>query len=256
MASFSIAFDTLPGHNPTTGASLTAEVLSLVGWRSIGGQGGGRFVNRTGKTIRAIYLKITNPIHSFSILPTSGGKLFSEVWVKANPDGGVSEVYFVKGNVSPAFGSFWMQVPTNSGPEIQACDNQGSCPFAGRVFEQNPVMPPGPGWTQVQSAHPLVQAGLEDLIEATPSEYRSIDFYTPSANGEEVLFLAAGEVLLYNRSKKAVSLYKPQKVGTAPRIDAVAFDEESDSFHLLHNGAVVQRIDKSAASLQEIGRAD
>jgi hypothetical protein len=256
MASFLIAFDILLGHSPTTGASLTPDVLTLVGWRSIGGAGGGRFTNRTGKTIRAIYLKITNPVHSFSILPTSGGRLFSEVWVKADATGAVSEVYFLKGNVSPAFGSFWMQVPTNSNSEIQACDTGAACPFAGRVFEQNPVMPPGPGWTQVPSAHPLVQAGLEDLIEATPSEYRAIDLYSQSANGEEVLFLAAGEVLLYNRSKKAVSLYTPPKVGTAPQIDAVGFDKETDSFHLLHKGAVVQRIDKSAASLKEIGWAE
>src|SRR5438552_2963448 len=112
---FKIEFDTLPGHNPNTGATSSAAMLNPYGWRSIGATRGGRFANQTGGVVRAISLKANNPGDTFDITPESGGRLFATVWLKNDQ----TEAIFMDANipVNPGGGSttgvFWMRVPRN-----------------------------------------------------------------------------------------------------------------------------------------------
>ncbi|QJW93566.1 hypothetical protein [Frigoriglobus tundricola] len=254
MPAYLIEFDTLSGHSPGTGATLTPPVLDLVGWRSIGNAQGGRFINMTGGPIRAIYLKSNSAASALQVTPASGGRLFNTVWVKPDGAGGVAESYFMDGNV-PTFGAFWMRVPPNTPVEIQECDAGQACPFSGQVFAQNPAAPTGPGWTQIRSPQPSPTPLWRDLLSATPSEYRVIDSYGETPDGQHVLFLSQGAVLLYDHQKKTVSLVTPPKVGTAPPVNAVRFDPAPGEFQLLYNGHVVNRVGLGAAVTSELGRS-
>lgn len=247
-----IEFDTPPGHTPGTGATLPAAVLSLVGWRSIGHPDGGRFINRTGGTIRAIYLKANDPANPFTITPASAGRLFNTIWANVVGPNTASEVYFMDGNV-PNFGAFWMRVPANTATEIQQCDSGLACPFMGQVFALNPAVPTGPGWTKLLSPPAPPTPLWGELIAATPSEYRQIDAYGETPDGQNVLFISRGEVLHYDDRKKTVSLVAPLKAGTAPTVNAITFDSKSDSFDLLHNGALVNQIQRNPPQMSEIG---
>ncbi|HEX3147668.1 MAG TPA: hypothetical protein VHR66_06255 [Gemmataceae bacterium] len=255
MAAYLIEFDTLAGHSPGTGATLTPPVLNLVGWRSIGDPGGGRFINRTGGTIRAIYLKANSSDNTLQVTSASGGRLFNTIWVKPGATAGtVSEAYFLDGNVA-SFGSFWMRVPPNTSSEIQQCDAGQVCPFSGQVFAQNPTIPTGQGWTEIRSLAAPPTSVWGDLLSATPSEYRSIDAYGETPDGQHVLFLSHGEVLLFDNQKKTVSLVEPSKVGTAPPVNAIQFDPATKAFHLLHDGRVVNQIGLARVKTSELGRS-
>lgn len=254
MATYLIEFDTIAGHNPGTGATLTPPVLNLVGWRSIGNPTGGRFINRTGGTIRAIYLKVNGSTNSFQVTSASGGRLFNTIWAKLTGPNSVSEVYFMDGNV-PSFGAFWMRVPPNTPAEIRDCDSGQECPFMGQVFAQNPAEPTGPGWTKLRS--PVAPTPhWNDLIAATPSDYRQIDVYGETPNGQIVLFLSHGELLYYDAHQKAVSLVEPHKVGTSPAVNAIVFDRTANAFNLLHNGTVVNQVKVNPPGMTELGRAN
>ncbi len=254
MATYLIEFDILAGHSPGTGATLPQPVLNPTGWRSIGNPQGGRFINQTGGTIRAIHLAVNGSANSFQITPASGGRLFTTIWVKQASPGVISEVYFMGGNV-PNFGAFWMRVPPNTPAEIQQCDAGQACPFTGQVFAQNPAAPTGPGWTQLRTPVPAPTPLWGDLIAATPSEYRLIDAYGETPDGKTVLFLSHGEVLHYDGVQKVVSLVAPPKVGTAVPVNAIRFDAATGAFRLLNNGTVTGEVPAKPAGLTEVGRA-
>jgi hypothetical protein len=256
VATFFIEFDTLAGHNPGTGATLPPQVLSPVGWRSIGNPGGGRFINQTGGTIRAIHLAVNGTANVFRVTSASAGRLFNTVWAKLTvPPDTASEVYFMDGNVAN-FGAFWMRVPPNTPGEIQQCDSGQECPFQGQVYAQNPAAPAGPGWTRLRSPLPAATPRWADLIAATPSDYREIAAYGETPDGQSILFLSHGELLHYDDGKKTVSRVAPPKAGTSPPVNAIAFDASAGAFNLLHNGTVVGRV-KAAnpPGLTELGRA-
>lgn len=248
-----IEFDTLLGHTPGTGATLPSAVLSLVGWRSIGHPDGGRFINRTGGTLRAIYLKSNSPSNAMTITTGSGGRLFNSIWAKLTGPDTATEAYFMDGNV-PNFGAFWMRVPPNTPGEIQQCDSGLACPFMGQAFSVSPTVPTGPGWTKIVSPPTPPDPRWADLIAATPSEYRQIDAYGETPDGQNVLFISQGEVLHYDDLQKTVSLVEMSKVGTSPVVNAISFDPGSGSFDLLHNGNVVSQIKKTPSQMSELGR--
>jgi hypothetical protein len=253
MATYLIEFDILTGHSPGTGATLTSSVLSLSGWRSIGDPGGGRFINRTGGVIRAIYLKVNGSTNDFQVTSASGGKLFNTIWAKLTGTDTASEVYFMDANV-PSFGAFWMRVPPNTQQEIGQCDSGQECPFMGQAYAQNPAAPTGTGWTKIRSPLPSTSRTWGDLIAATPSDYRQIDAYGETPDGSNILFLSQGEVLHYDDKQKAVSLVQPPKVGTSPLVNSIVFDAKADSFNLLHNGIVVRQVKVNPAGMTELGR--
>jgi hypothetical protein len=251
MASFLIEFDTPTGHTTATNVPLTPPVLQLVGWRSIGNPQGGRFINQTGKVLRAAYLKIENATNSFQITPQSGGRLFPTIWVKPDASGGVSEVYFLDGHVLQ-FGAFWMRVPANTPTEIQDCDTQQACPFSGRVFEQNPPIPQGAGWVQLNTANPLPAGHFANLLAATPSEFRGIDLYGDAPASRHVVFVANGEAFAYDKEQGTVFRPIMPKVGTLPKVNAIAYNEEQKAFVLLQNGAPLLDIKDDSASMREL----
>lgn len=245
-AEFFIEFDTLAGHNPGTGATLGSTVFSPVGWRSIGDANGGRFTNRSNRTLKAIHLKVNSAAHRFRVTSDSGGRLFGSVWVKT--DG--SEAYFLDGNV-PNNRAFWMRVPPNSNAEIQRCDSQGMCPFNGQAFEENPAPPTGPEWTQVRSSFEGIEGRWRDLLLACPSEWREIRIYGESQNGEYVLFIADGQVLLFERRNRSVSLLSEQDT-VFSAVNRISFDR--GEFQLLKNGLVVRSIKIGAKGFETVGQ--
>lgn len=255
MTSYLVEFDTLAGHNPGTGAILPPVVLSLTGWRSIGNSEGGRFINRTGRILRAIYLKVNSGANSFTVTPASGGRLFDTIWVKQDVGGGISEAYFLDGNIPNAIGAFWMRIPRNTTQEIQDCDAGTACPFSGQAFDHNPSVPSDGTWKKIRSATAPQDARWAGLLSATPSEYRAIDAYAESPDGRDVLFLSHGEIFLYNHDSGTVSSVTPDKIGTVPLSNAIGFNEKSGAFELLHNGRLVRQIRRDSAGLSELGKA-
>ena len=111
-----IEFDIMEGHSPGTGATLTEDLLQKTGWRSIGSPSGGQFVNNTGVTLTAVYIKTNNAGDTFKITADSAGRLFNTVWAK--DDG--TEAYFKDGNIpisdgsSPNVGVFWILAENRS----------------------------------------------------------------------------------------------------------------------------------------------
>lgn len=142
MASYSIEFDLLQGHDPGTGATLTNTSLKPTGWRSIGNPTGARIENQTGSPITAIYIKALNPGDRFVVNSSSLGRLFSGALVR--PD--AREVWFFGGGI-PNDSAFWMRVPRSTEQEIKDCDAGIKCPFTGLVTGFFDREPPGVwGW--------------------------------------------------------------------------------------------------------------
>lgn len=127
---YTVEFDVLDGHEPGADATLSARALSCQGWRSSGDRAGARLRNETDRTIRAMHLISNNSARRFSIDARSCGRLFSEVWVKA--DG--SEAVFLGAELAPG-AQCWMRVPPSSAYEIRCCDGHKKCPFSSQVFE-------------------------------------------------------------------------------------------------------------------------
>jgi hypothetical protein len=246
-AEYLIEFDTLAGHSPGTGATLTQVVLQPYGWRSIGDPNGGRFLNRTGGTIRAIHLKCSTPANSLKVTAQSGGRLFPIVWVKN--DG--SEAYLLGGNVPSGTGAFWMRVPRNTQGEIQQCDAQRICPFTGQAFDADPAEPTDPGWTKVSSAPSPPNDRWRMLIAATPSEYRDIQAYEESTDGDHILFVTTGQLLLFEARETTVSLI-PSLDATLRPVNRISLD--GDDFLLWQSGTVVLRTSLTKVDKQVIGR--
>ena len=244
---FFIEFDTLAGHNPGTGATLGSSTLNPVGWRSIGAANGGRFINRCGRTIKAIHLKVNVASHRFRVTSDSGGRLFATVWVKN--DG--SEAYFLDGNV-PNAGAFWMRVPANSQAEIQQCDNQQMCPFNGQVFNENPPAPTGPEWTQVRSTLQGVEGVWRDLIVACPSEWRDVRIYGESSRSDHVLFIADGRLLLFDRRERSVAVLAEEDT-ILSTVNRITYDR--GEFQLFRNGSLVRSIKPNAKGFERVGAA-
>jgi hypothetical protein len=254
MAAYLLEFDTLAGHTPGTGATLTQGVLNRTGWRSIGHPQGGRFVNRTGGTLRAIHLGVNGTGNVLQVTSASAGRLFNTIWAKLIGPDTASEVYFMDGNVAH-LGAFWMRVPRNTDGEIQQCDSGVECPFMGQAFAQNPAEPTGEGWTKLRSPPPPPTPRWGDLIAATPSDYRQIDAYGETPDGLDVLFFSHGELLHYDDRQKSVSLVELPKAGTPRPANAIVFDAKANTFDLLHNGSVVGRVNTKPPTVNELGRA-
>ena len=235
MAEFYIEFDLLDGHSPGTGATLRSNVLDTYGWRSIGDPEGGRFINQTGVTIRAIHIKTNNDSNQFLVDGSSIGRLFDKAWFKE--DG--SEAIFMDANIPNVLGAFWMRTPANSRLEIQQCDSGDECPFSGQAFEQNPDEPTDQGWVEFRSSDSPSDERWAALRLATPSEYRNIQSYSESSDGSQILFLAKGETFLYSHSDKAVrNVSKPST--TSPKTNRITF--ESNEFLLWDNDIVHSRV--------------
>jgi hypothetical protein len=246
-----IEFDVLAGHQPSTGATLTPDVLEPSGWRSIGAATGGRFTNQTGVAIRAIHLKTNNAGDTFTVTAASAGRLFDTVWVKN--DG--TEAYFHDGHIPnndgiPVFGAFWMRVPANTRAEIDNCDQNGVCPFTGQVFERNPPDPAGGAWTKVNSARDGLEEKWLRLFSACPSEYRDIKVYGETADGRQVLFIAGGELHLYEDDTGAVSTLAVQNTAFST-VNRIA--HERGAFVLLRNGTVVREVRPPQAKFTRLG---
>lgn len=246
-AEYLIEFDTLAGHTPGTGATLSSVVLQPYGWRSIGDANGGRSLNRTGKTIRAIQLKCSSASNKLKVTADSGGRLFPTVWVK--DDG--SEALFLGGNVPSSTGAFWMRVPRNTQSEIQQCDAQRICPFSGQAFDANPPEPTEPGWTKVSSATASPSDQWKHLVDATPSEYREIQSYGESTDSHHILFVATGQILLFDVQANTVCLI-PSLDATLPPVNRISAD--GSDFLLWQSGTVVRRISPSTTEKQELNR--
>jgi len=234
-ADYQIEFDTLPGHTPGTGATLTSIVLSPFGWRSIGDPGGGRFVNRTGGVVKAIHLKTSDSTHRFVVTAASGGRLFDTVWAK--DDG--SEAYFMDANIPNITGVFWMRVPANTDVEIERCDTGQGCPFSGQAFPNNPADPTGPGWTRLRAAPDPPDDRWRALRQATPSEYRDIQAYGESSDGNLVVFVSKGQLLAFDQKERAVSLL-PVLNTTLPPVNRISFDK--GAFELWQSGKSLRKI--------------
>jgi hypothetical protein len=243
-AEFFIEFDILAGHSPSTGAVLSSLVLQSHGWASIGEKEGGRFVNKTGKTVRAIHLKSNVASYTFKVTADSGGRLFPEIWVK--DDG--SEAWFLGGNV-PRLGAFWMRVPANTQNESVRCRDQRVCPFSGQVFEVSPPGPTEPGWTKIRTAPESPSELWKQLIDATPSEYREIQSYGESPDGRYILFVATGQILLFDSHTKSVALV-PSYDSTLLPVNRIAVD--GGDFVLMQSGKIVRRVSPSMVERMEL----
>ena len=218
---FKIEFDVLAGHHPGTGATLSSDYLNTSGWRSIGNSMGGKFVNSTGSTIVAIYLKTLKTGDSFDIDVNSGGSLFDTIWLKK--DG--TEAYFMDAripdsSVDPVSGRFWMRVPPNTDTEISACDNSQECPFLGQAFAQNPANPTGSDWSKIKSARDGLSVPFLALRNAMPSDSRDISNYAESADGSKIAFVSNGQLYVYDHASGHVSELGKQEtiLSTANRI--------------------------------------
>ncbi len=203
---FKIEFDVLAGHHPGTGATLSSDSLNPSGWRSIGNAAGGKFVNATGSTIVAIYLKTLKTGDSFDIDANSGGTLFDTIWLKR--DG--TEAYFMDARVpdssiDPVAGRFWMRVPPNTDTEISACDSSQECPFLGQAFAQNPANPTGSDWSKIKAAREGLSPTFLTLRDALPSDSRNIIHYGEAPDGSKIAFIANGQLYVYNHDSGQVS---------------------------------------------------
>lgn len=249
---YHIEFDVLPGHQPGTGATLDNSVLQLSGWRSIGDPGGGRFTNQTGGPLRAIFLKTNNPGDTFIITAQSAGQLFDTIWLKNDN----TQVYFLDGHVPnkdtiPNLAAFWMRVPPNSDSEIQQCDGDGSCPFTGQAFAENPPAPSGPSWTKIKSRRSVANAVWSRLDSACPSLYRDIKAYAESPDGRQVLFVSRGELLLYDDNSRTVAIRAAQET-LFSTINRISFDD--GAFVLWKNGHRVRSLRLSEQKFTSIGK--
>src|SRR5204863_2304157 len=131
---------------------------------------GGRFTNKTGGRITAIYLKANKTGDTFKVVADASERLFDTVWLKNDK----TEVYFMDGNIPvfdgthPDLGVFWMYVTRNEEDDIRACskchfDNPtkpciDACPFTGQVFEKNPPEPPAQQWTKIKGSQTHLKA--------------------------------------------------------------------------------------------------
>lgn len=224
---FKIEFDNLQGHSPSTGATIGAEQLNPYGWRSIGASKGGRFANRTGGILRAIHIKTNKPGDTLGVTPESGGGLFPTIWFKND----LTEAIFMDANVpinpSPASktGAFWMHVPRNDQQDIEYCDachdvtkpqppctnNQGGpclecCPFTGQVFRNNPPDPPAANWQKIRSDLQRMKPQWRELMTVCPSSFRSIQAYGETPDGRYTMFIADGDLLLFDATTRTVSI--------------------------------------------------
>jgi hypothetical protein len=252
-SAYTIEFDTLPGHQPGTGATLGPEVLQPSGWRSIGDSGGGSFANSTGGPLRAIYLKANNAGDTFNISAASAGSLFDTVWLKTDN----TEAYFLDGHVPnsdtiPNLSSFWMRVPPNSDNEIQQCDSGGGCPFTGQAFAVNPPDPVGPAWKKIKSRVGAANAKWARLLSAAPSALRDIRTYAESQDGRRVLFVSSGELLLYDDATATVSRMSNQQT-IFSRVNRISF--EGSAFLLWRNGKVIRTLDFTADHFTAVGQS-
>jgi hypothetical protein len=253
---FKIEFDTLPGHNPNTGATLSAAMLNPYGWRSIGATRGGQFANQTGGDITSISLKANNPGDTFDIIPESAGRLFATVWLKNDQ----TETIFMDANIpvnpraSSTTGVFWMRVPRNDEDDIDRCDNQGQCPFRGKVFPRNPPDPPASSWRRIRSDFRTLNDRWRALMAACPSEFREIQTYGESPDGQYTAFLANGNLLLFDAVAGAVSVLDARHTALS-LVNHISFRD--GEFVLASNGTSIQSIgirpDRSRFS--EVGRA-
>jgi hypothetical protein len=250
--SYTIEFDTLPGHQPGTGATLGQDVLQPSGWRSIGDPGGGSFTNSTGGPLRAIYLKANNPGDTFTITAASAGKLFDTVWLKNDN----TEVYFLDGHVPnsntiPNLSAFWMRVPPNPDSEIQQCDSGGACPFTGQAFAVDPPDPVGPAWNKIKSGAGAANEKWARLLSASPSAFRDIRAYAEASDGRRILFVSSGNVLLYDDSTTTVSRYPDQET-IFSTVNRISF--EGDNFILWRSGRPIRTLPLAAANFTPIGQ--
>jgi hypothetical protein len=251
--SYLIEFDTLPGHQPGTGATLDNSVLQPTPWRSIGDQDGGAFSNQTGGPLRAIYLKTNNPGDTFTVTAASAGRLFDTVWLKNDN----TEVYFLDGHVPnqstiPNLSAFWMRVPPNSDGEIQQCDSGGSCPFTGQAFAEDPPNPVGPTWTKIKSGRQARGDKWARLVSASPSAYRDLTAYAESPDGQKVLFVSGPDVLLYDDAAHVVSRLTGQQT-IFSTVNRIAF--EDGAFTLWSSGRRVKAIAPGGEHFTAIGQA-
>ena len=214
MSEFYIEFDLLDGHNPGTGDTLYPQQLAPYDWRSIGNSTGGRFINRTGVTIRAIHIKTNNSANTFRVDVGSIGRLFDLAYVK--DDG--SEAYFMGANIPNMFGAFWMRVPANTFSEIQACDAGQGCPFVGQVYEDNPPAPSGPEWLELRRAEASDDPRWVGLRWATPSEHRDIQCYAEHENGREIIFVSRGQAFVYDHENQETTQVSTKTVPAINRI--------------------------------------
>jgi hypothetical protein len=250
---YQIEFDILAGHQPGTGATLTEDVLKPSGWRSIGASTGGRFTNRTGGPIKAIYIKTNKAGDTFRVTAESAGRLFDTVWLKTDN----TEVYFLDGHVPnstgiPNLGAFWMRVPANTTSEIEDCDQNGVCPFNGQVFSENPADPTGPGWARIKSARTGLSDRWRSLFAACPSDYREIIVYGESADGRHIAFISNGELLLFDDSSKSVSALAVQHT-VFSTVNRISFDQ--GTFVLWSSGRAVRTLSLPKTKVLEIGRS-
>jgi hypothetical protein len=165
----------------------------FVGWGSYGHAKGSRLTNESGKTLRAIHIKVNGTPDTLRHHPSSPGHLFREIWRKK--DG--KEMIFNGANV-PDNTYCWSRVlPRTPGfPKPY---------FVGRASEADIPVPDDGNWERV---YPLVEAKKSklwtSLIDATPNRYRQIQAYHESGDGAKVLVVSNDDILLYDNDAKTL----------------------------------------------------
>lgn len=260
---FKIEFDILQGHNPNTGAVISAELLNPYGWRSIGASRGGRFANRTGGILTAISIKVNKAGDTLDVTPEAGGRLFPTIWLKND----ATEAIFLDGHIpvnpngSSTTGVFWMRVPRNDEEDLSRCTDchqqtsgacEAQCPFTGQAFQSNPPDPPAAEWRKIRADFRTLDERWRSLMAACPSTFREIQAYGDSPDGRYTLFLSNGDVLLFDASVKSVGILDD------PATDLVAVNEilfHMNQFVLAANGATVRTIALSGSNsrFHEVG---
>jgi hypothetical protein len=173
------------------------EIANWHPWHTINDPQGVNIFNGSGAQIKAVWIKVNDAsVDHFLVAFDAGHDLFPTVWKKSDN----SEVLFLDGNTFMSMDTVWNRVNDTSG----ATGTTGNI-FTGRLFTQNPDVPPG--WVQVSPSPPThrktaASASWAGIVRNLPPKFRAVTTYTVDESEGTIVVLSHNIPFVYKIASK------------------------------------------------------